>query len=80
MAWQDSSTSWKPRPFTGAAVLAELVEAPTYFVHISCEEALARWLAAKGRRACRFTPRPARHYLTLDDSVYDGDTFDVAST
>jgi dihydropyrimidinase len=60
-----------------AAVLAELVEAPTYFVHISCEEALAEVAAAKAK-GLPIHAETCPHYLTLDDSVYDGDAFDVA--
>jgi len=61
-----------------AAVLAELVEAPTYFVHISCEEALAVVAAAKAKGPLPIHAETCPHYLTLDDSVYDGDPFDVA--
>lgn len=60
-----------------ATVLAELVEAPTYFVHVSCEEALAEVAAAKAR-GLPIHAETCPHYLTLDDSVYDGDAFDVA--
>jgi dihydropyrimidinase len=60
-----------------AAILAELVEAPTYFVHISCEEALAEVAAAKAK-GLAIHAETCPHYLTLDDSVYDGDAFDVA--
>ncbi|KQY03830.1 hypothetical protein ASD37_23570 [Mycobacterium sp. Root135] len=60
-----------------ATVLAELVEAPTYFVHISCEEALAEVAAAKAR-GLPIHAETCPHYLTLDDSVYDGDSFEVA--
>lgn len=60
-----------------AAVLAELVEAPTYFVHISCEEALAEVAAAKAKGLPIYA-ETCPHYLTLDDSVYDGDAFEVA--
>lgn len=60
-----------------ATVLAELVQAPTYFVHISCEEALAEVAAAKAR-GLPIHAETCPHYLTLDDSVYDGDSFEVA--
>jgi dihydropyrimidinase len=60
-----------------ATVLAELVEAPTYFVHISCEEALAEVAAAKAK-GLPIHAETCPHYLTLDNSVYDGDSFDVA--
>ncbi len=60
-----------------ASVLAELVEAPTYFVHISCAEALAEVTAAKAR-GLPVHAETCPHYLTLDNSVYDGDGFDVA--
>jgi dihydropyrimidinase len=60
-----------------AAVLAELVEAPTYFVHISCEEAAAEVAAAKAK-GLPIHAETCPHYLTLDESVYEGDSFDVA--
>lgn len=60
-----------------ASVLAELVEAPTYFVHISCEESLAEVAVAKAKGLPVYA-ETCPHYLTLDDSVYDGDGFDVA--
>lgn len=60
-----------------ATVLAELVEAPTYFVHISCEEALVEVASAKAR-GLPIHAETCPHYLTLDDSVYDGDSFEVA--
>lgn len=60
-----------------AAVLAELVEAPIYFVHISCAEALAEVAAAKAK-GLPVHAETCPHYLTLDNSVYDGDEFDVA--
>jgi len=60
-----------------ATVLAELVQAPTYFVHISCEEALAEVAAAKAR-GLPIHAETCPHYLTLDDSVYEGDSFEVA--
>jgi dihydropyrimidinase len=60
-----------------ATVLAELVEAPTYFVHISCEEALAEVAVAKAR-GLPIHAETCPHYLTLDDSVYAGDAFEVA--
>ncbi|MCX4097997.1 dihydropyrimidinase [Nocardia sp. alder85J] len=60
-----------------ATVLAELVEAPTYFVHISCEEALAEVAAAKAE-GLQIHAETCPHYLTLDSSVYDGDSFEIA--
>jgi dihydropyrimidinase len=60
-----------------AIVLAELVDAPAYFVHISCEEA-AREVAAGKAKGLRISAETCPHYLTLDESVYSGDSFEVA--
>ena len=60
-----------------AIVLAELTEAPAYFVHISCSEAASEVAAGKARGLSVFA-ETCPHYLTLDNSVYEGDSFDVA--
>jgi dihydropyrimidinase len=60
-----------------AIVLAELVGAPAYFVHISCDEA-AREIAAAKAHDLPIYAETCPHYLTLDDSVYSSDDFDVA--
>jgi dihydropyrimidinase len=60
-----------------ASVLAELAEASAYFVHLSCEEALAELTQARARGVAVYG-ETCPHYLTLNDSVYEGDSFDVA--
>ncbi len=60
-----------------AIVLAELTEAPAYFVHISCSEASAEVAAGKARGLPVYA-ETCPHYLTLDSSVYEGDDFEVA--
>lgn len=60
-----------------AVVLAELSQAPAYFVHVSCAEASQEVADAKGRGLPVYA-ETCPHYLTLDDSVYDGDSFEVA--
>jgi dihydropyrimidinase len=60
-----------------AIVLAELTEAPAYFVHISCAEASNEVAAGKARGLPIFA-ETCPHYLTLDSSVYEGDSFEVA--
>ena len=60
-----------------AVVLAELTGSPAYFVHISCDEA-AREVATAKARGLPIFAETCPHYLTLDDTVYDGDDFDVA--
>jgi dihydropyrimidinase len=60
-----------------AIVLAELTGSPAYFVHVSCDEATQEIAAAKRRELPVFA-ETCPHYLTLDDSVYQGDSFDVA--
>ena len=60
-----------------AVVLAELTGSPAYFVHISCDEA-AREVAMAKARGLPIFAETCPHYLTLDDSVYAGDDFDVA--
>jgi dihydropyrimidinase len=60
-----------------AIVLAELTGAPAYFVHISCAEAAVEVAAAKARGLPIYA-ETCPHYLTLDNSVYEGDSFEVA--
>ena len=60
-----------------AIVLAELTGSPAYFVHISCDEA-AREVAMAKARGLPIFAETCPHYLTLDDTVYAGDDFDVA--
>jgi dihydropyrimidinase len=60
-----------------AIVLAELTGSPAYFVHISCDQA-AREIAAAKARGLPVYAETCPHYLTLDDSVYQSDSFDVA--
>lgn len=55
-----------------AIVLAELADAPVYFVHVSSREALEEVTRARDRgRPVHAETCP--HYLYLDDSVYDPD-------
>jgi len=60
-----------------ATVLAELTESPAYFVHISCREAITEVAQAKARGLAIYS-ETCPHYLTLDSSVYEGDSFEVA--
>lgn len=53
-----------------AIVLAEMADAPVYFVHLSCREALDEVTRARDRgRPVHAETCP--HYLYLDDSAYD---------
>jgi dihydropyrimidinase len=60
-----------------ASVLAELTESPAYFVHVSCQEAIAEVAQAKAKGLAIYA-ETCPHYLTLDSSVYDGDSFEIA--
>lgn len=61
-----------------AILLAEMANAPIYFVHLSCEQALAEVTVARDRGRPVFA-ETCPHYLFLDDSVYDeAGGFDVA--
>jgi dihydropyrimidinase len=60
-----------------AIVLAELTGAPAYFVHISCDEA-AREVAAGKAKGLPIFAETCPHYLTMDNSVYEKETFEVA--
>ncbi len=57
--------------------LAELAEAPVYFVHLSASEALAQVVEARDRGIPVFA-ETCPHYLFFDDSEYAGDEFEVA--
>jgi dihydropyrimidinase len=56
--------------------LAELAEAPIYFVHVSSNQALKHIVAARDEGIPVFA-ETCPHYLLFDDSVYDND--DVAT-
>jgi dihydropyrimidinase len=61
-----------------AIVLAEMADAPVYFVHLSCEPSLAEVVAARDRGRPVFA-ETCPHYLLLDNAKYDHDGgFDVA--
>ena len=57
--------------------LAELAEAPVYFVHLSAMEALKQVVEARDRGIPVFA-ETCPHYLFFDESVYQGDSFEVA--
>jgi dihydropyrimidinase len=57
--------------------LAELAEAPVYFVHLSAKEALKHVVEARDLGVPVFA-ETCPHYLFFDDSAYDGDDFDLA--
>jgi dihydropyrimidinase len=57
--------------------LAELAEAPIYFVHVSSSRALEHIVAARDEGIPVFA-ETCPHYLLFDRSVYDSDDFDVA--
>jgi dihydropyrimidinase len=57
--------------------LAELAEAPIYFVHVSSNQALKHIVAARAEGIPVFA-ETCPHYLLFDDSVYAGDDFEVA--
>jgi dihydropyrimidinase len=60
-----------------AIALAEMAGAPVYFVHLSCGEALSEVTAARDRGRPVFA-ETCPHYLFLDSSVYDDDSFETA--
>ncbi|GAA1271375.1 dihydropyrimidinase [Pseudonocardia aurantiaca] len=60
-----------------AIAVAEMANAPVYFVHLSCTEALAEVTAARDRGRPVFA-ETCPHYLFLDASVYDDESFDTA--
>ena len=57
--------------------LAELAEAPIYFVHISSDQALRHIVAARAEGIPVFA-ETCPHYLLFDDSVYASDDVEVA--
>ncbi|HEV7912798.1 MAG TPA: dihydropyrimidinase [Albitalea sp.] len=57
--------------------LAELAEAPIYFVHVSSNQALKQIVAARDEGIPVFA-ETCPHYLLFDDSVYAGDGFEIA--
>jgi dihydropyrimidinase len=57
--------------------LAELAEAPIYFVHVSSNQALKHIVAARDE-GIRVFAETCPHYLLFDDSVYDNDDFETA--
>ena len=57
--------------------LAELAEAPVYFVHLSAKEALKHVIEARDNGIPVFA-ETCPHYLFMDDSVYDSGDFSVA--
>ena len=57
--------------------LAELAEAPVYFVHLSAMEALKQVVEARDRGIPAFA-ETCPHYLFFDESVYADDSFEIA--
>jgi len=57
--------------------LAELAEAPIYFVHVSSNQALKHIVSARDEGIPVFA-ETCPHYLLFDDSVYQNDDFDTA--
>jgi len=57
--------------------LAELANAPIYFVHVSSNEALKHIVAARAEGIPVFA-ETCPHYLLFDDSVYNTDDFEIA--
>jgi dihydropyrimidinase len=57
--------------------LAELAEAPIYFVHVSSEQALRHIVGARDE-GIRVFAETCPHYLLFDDTVYTGDDFEIA--
>ncbi len=57
--------------------LAELAEAPIYFVHVSSNQALKHIVAARDEGIPVFA-ETCPHYLLFDDSVYATDDFEIA--
>lgn len=60
-----------------AIALAEMADAPVYFVHLSCAEALTEVATARDRGRPVFG-ETCPHYLFLDSSVYDDESFEAA--
>jgi dihydropyrimidinase len=57
--------------------LAELANAPIYFVHVSSNDALKHIVNARAEGIPVFA-ETCPHYLLFDDSVYDNDDFETA--
>jgi dihydropyrimidinase len=57
--------------------LAELAQAPIYFVHVSSNQALKHIVTARDEGIPVFA-ETCPHYLLFDDSVYDNDDIDTA--
>lgn len=57
--------------------LAELAQAPIYFVHVSSNEALKHVVTARSEGIPVFA-ETCPHYLLFDDSVYSTDDFEIA--
>ena len=57
--------------------LAELAEAPIYFVHVSSNHALKHIVAARAEGIPVFA-ETCPHYLLFDDSVYSSDDIEIA--
>ncbi len=57
--------------------LAELAEAPVYFVHLSCRQALKNVIEARDLRIPVFA-ETCPHYLFLDRSLYADESFEIA--
>lgn len=60
-----------------AIALAEMANSSVYFVHLSCAEALQEVTGARDRGRPVFA-ETCPHYLFLDSSVYDNESFDTA--
>jgi len=57
--------------------LAELAQAPIYFVHVSSHDALKHIVGARAEGIPVFA-ETCPHYLLFDDTVYDNDDFETA--
>lgn len=57
--------------------LAELADAPVYFVHLSAKEALRHVIEARDMGVPVFA-ETCPHYLFFDESAYDSEDFDLA--
>ena len=57
--------------------LAELAQAPVYFVHLSAQEALGEVVEARAAGIPVFA-ETCPHYLFFDDSAYDSEEWEVA--
>jgi dihydropyrimidinase len=57
--------------------LAELAQAPIYFVHVSSNDALKHIVTARSEGIPVFA-ETCPHYLLFDDSVYNTDDFEIA--